>query len=65
MKVRHAVTCLNKAMEYRKEDMKKHARNRGCRGECPAARNCRDCRSRDAHAFMLTLMDEALAALQR
>ena len=63
-RAQHALACLRKALDFRNEDMKKHARSRRCRGECAAARNCRDCRSRDAHAFMHRLMGEALAALQ-
>ena len=63
-RAQHALACLRKALDFRTEDMKKHARSRRCRGECAAARNCRDCRSRDAHAFMHRLMGEALATLQ-
>ena len=63
-KVQHALACLRKEMEYRKEDAKRHARNRRCRGDCAPARNCRDCHSRDAHAFMHALMGDTLAALQ-
>ena len=47
--------------------MKKHARTRRCKGECPESRNCRACKMRDSHEFMLRLMREsgdAIKALQ-
>ena len=66
-KRQHALACLEKAVNFRREDMKKHARNRRCKGECPESRNCRDCKMRGSHEFMLRLMCEsgdAIKALQ-
>jgi hypothetical protein len=66
-KRQHALACLEKAVNFRREDMKKHARTRRCKGECPESRNCRDCKMRDSHEFMLRLMCEsgdAMKALQ-
>ena len=40
--VRNALACLQKVLEYRNDDIKKHARDRRCGGECPPERNCRD-----------------------
>ena len=63
-KRQNALTCLGKAIEYRREDMKKYARSRKCRGECPESTNCRDCRMRRSHEFMLRLMRESGDAMQ-
>ena len=63
-KRQYAVACLEKAVNFRKEDLKKHARNRRCRGECPQSTNCRDCRMRESHEFMLRLMCESGSAMQ-
>jgi hypothetical protein len=66
-KLQHALACLDNAVNFRREDMKKHARNRQCKGECPESRNCRACKMRDSHQFMLRLMCEsgdAIKALQ-
>jgi hypothetical protein len=66
-KRQHALACLEKAVNFRREDMKKHARNRRCNGECPESRNCRACKMRVSHEFMLRLMREsgdAIKALQ-
>ena len=63
-KRQNALACLEKAVNFRKEDLKKHARNRKCRGECPESRNCRDCRMRESHDFMLRLMCESRDAMQ-
>ena len=66
-KRQHALACLEKAVNFRREDMKKHARNRRCKGECPESRNCWDCKMRGSHEFMLRLMCEsgdAIKALQ-
>ena len=58
-----AVNFLTKALEFRKEDMKRYARNRCCRGMCPPASNCRDCRSRVNHEFMFRLLGESKDAM--
>ena len=58
-----AVTSLAQALEYRKEDMKRCARNRRCRGMCPTASNCQDCRSRVTHEFMFLLLGESRDAI--
>ena len=63
-KRQYAVACLEKAVNFRREDLKKHARNRRCRGECPQSTNCRDCRMRESHEFMLRLMCESGSAMQ-
>jgi hypothetical protein len=66
-KRQHALACLEKAVNFRREDMKKHARNRRCKGGCPESRNCRDCKVLVSHEFMLSLMCEsgdAINALQ-
>ena len=63
-KRQHALACLEKAVNFRREDMKKHARNRQCKGECPESRNCRACKMRDSHEFMLRLMCESGDAIQ-
>ena len=63
-KRQYAVACLEKAVNFRREDLKKHARNRRCRGECPQSTNCRDCRMRRSHEFMLRLMRESGDAMQ-
>ena len=64
VKRKYALTCLEKAVNFRKEDMKKHMRNRKCRGECLESRNCRDCRMRESHEFMCRLMCESRDAMQ-
>ena len=58
-----AVNSLTKALEFRNEDMKRHARNRRCRGMCPAVSNCRDCKSRENHEFMFRLLGESKDAM--
>jgi hypothetical protein len=63
-KRQHALACLEKAVNFRREDMKKHARKRQCKGECPESRNCRACKMRDSHEFMLRLMRESGDAIQ-
>ena len=63
-KVREAIACLDKAINFRQEDMKKHVRTRRCRGQCPKEANCRDCRSRGAHEFMRNLMHESKEAME-
>ena len=63
-KRQYALTCLEKAVNFRTEDLKKHARNRRCRGECPQSTNCRDCRMRESHEFMVRLMCESGDAMQ-
>ena len=42
-KVAAASQSLRESLTHRKEDMKKHARNRRCRGECPTDRCCSEC----------------------
>ncbi len=64
MKREYALACLEKAVKFRREDMKKHARNRRCKGECPEPRNCRDCKMRVSHEFMLILMCESGDAMK-
>jgi hypothetical protein len=66
-KRQRAVGILEKAIQFRKEDMKKHARTRRCKGACPESKNCQDCRLRASHEHMLTLMcasKDAIQALQ-
>ena len=63
-KVTDAIACLDKAINFRQEDMKKHAQTRRCRGQCPASAGCRDCRSRGAHEFMRNLMCESKEAME-
>ena len=58
-----AVNALVKALEFRNEDMKRHARTRRCRGLCPTASNCQDCRSRANHDFMFRLLGESRDAM--
>jgi hypothetical protein len=62
-KRQYALSCLGKAIEFRQEDLKKHARNRRCKGECSES-DCRDCRMRRSHEFMLRLMRESRDAMQ-
>ena len=38
-----ASRSLSESLTHRKEDMKKHARNRRCRGECPTNLRCTEC----------------------
>jgi hypothetical protein len=66
-KRQRAVGILEKAIQFRKEDLKKHDRNRRCKGACPESRNCQHCRMRVSHEHMLTLMcasKDAIQALQ-
>jgi len=63
-KRQNALACLHKAVNFRQEDLKKHCRNRKCRGECPESRNCWDCKMRVSHEFMLGLMRESGDAIQ-
>ena len=58
-KRQNALACLHKAVNFRQEDLKKHCRNRKCRGECPESRNCWDCKMRVSHEFMQLLMRES------
>jgi hypothetical protein len=44
-KRQHALACQEKAVNFRREDMKRHAQNRRCNGECLESRNCRDCKN--------------------
>ena len=68
-KRQHALACLEKAVNFRREDMKKHARKRRCKGQCPESRPSRkrsatagtsteDCKMLDSCWFMLKLMCE-------
>ena len=63
-KRQHALTCLGKADERCREDVKKHARRCKCRGKCPQSTNCRDFRMWRLHEFMLRLMCARGGAMQ-
>jgi hypothetical protein len=63
-KVKNAIACLDKAIDFRQEDMKKHAQTRRCRGQCPESAHCRDCRCRSVHEFMRNLMRESKEAME-
>jgi len=61
----HAIQCLTTALEFRKEDIKKHARDpKSCKGppNC-AIPKCKNCKSRCNHAFMFRLLDESRIAM--
>jgi hypothetical protein len=60
----NAIACLDKAIDFRQEDRKKHAQTRRCRGQCPESANFRDCRCRSVHEFMHNLMRERKEAME-
>jgi hypothetical protein len=62
-----AMGCASLPEESRQlsEGGHEEARAKGrCKGECPESRNCRDCKLRDTHEFMLRLMCESGDAMK-
>ena len=62
-KTNHAFDCLEKTLNFRKEDMKRHARNRRCRGVCAESATCTDCDTRRKHEFIHNLLVESKEGL--
>ena len=61
-KVRLSVTSLQSVLRQRKDDMKKYAAKRTCKGTC--AHNCTYCAKRDEHVRMETLIQESVHAIE-
>jgi hypothetical protein len=53
--LQRVVKSLNEALFQRKEDMKKQAQRRKCKGTCPP-RSCRECAMKSTHEYMERLI---------
>jgi hypothetical protein len=60
----HSSKSLNDSLLRRKEDMKKYAAKRKCKGSCPPRLNCKDCVSREQHEHMYTLINDSRQAIE-